>query len=171
MRHLTNEEQQQLLKYLPSVDVAKLPDRLASSSFTGRWSSFMHHTIVKLVILYCFYWINELQFMAQCPWWFSRRICSLKSLFDSPQFRENLTSFQQLLAEGVFDISLSGVKPEDCKTLKKLALSSLSKSKWVEQYHLLKVWVHLNLISCYTKYCVEVIPEIIATRLIFGAEF
>ncbi|PON64623.1 GATA transcription factor [Parasponia andersonii] len=89
MRHLTNEEQQQLLKFLPSVDVVKLPD-------------------------------------------------SLKSLFDSPQFRENITSFQQLLAEGVFDISFSGAKPEDCKTLKRLALSNLSKSKWVEHYHLLK---------------------------------
>lgn len=89
MRYLTNEEQQKLLKYLPSVDVAKLPE-------------------------------------------------SLKSLFDSPQFRENLTSYQQLLGEGVFDISFSGVKPEDCKTLKMLALSNLMKSKWVEHYHLVK---------------------------------
>lgn len=32
MRYLTNEEQQQLLKYLPSVDVAKLPERLELSS-------------------------------------------------------------------------------------------------------------------------------------------
>ncbi|KAH7514256.1 hypothetical protein FEM48_Zijuj11G0069400 [Ziziphus jujuba var. spinosa] len=88
-RHLTDEEQQQLLTYLSPVDTVKFPD-------------------------------------------------SLKSLFDSPQFNENLTSFQQLLAEGVFDISFSGAKAEDCKTLKRLALSSLSKSKWVERYHLLK---------------------------------
>ena len=30
MRNLTNEEQQQLLKYLPVVDTAKFPDRLES---------------------------------------------------------------------------------------------------------------------------------------------
>ncbi|KAI5417657.1 hypothetical protein KIW84_042319 [Lathyrus oleraceus] len=66
-RNLTDEEQQQLLKYLPVVDAAKLPDR-----------------------------------------------------------------------EGVFDNSLLGANPEDCKTLKRLALSNLSKSKWVEHYNLLK---------------------------------
>ncbi|XP_028762618.1 GATA transcription factor 26 [Neltuma alba] len=63
---------------------------------------------------------------------------SLESMFSSSQFKENLNYFQQLLAEGVFDISLSGTKPEDCKTLKRLALSNLSKSKWVEHYNLLK---------------------------------
>uniref|UniRef100_A0A5B6ZX47 Uncharacterized protein n=1 Tax=Davidia involucrata TaxID=16924 RepID=A0A5B6ZX47_DAVIN len=87
--HLTNEEQQQLLKYLPSVDTVRLPD-------------------------------------------------SLKSMFDSPQYMENLTSYQKLLAEGVFDLSFSGVKNEDYRTLKRLALCSLTKSKWVEQYNLLK---------------------------------
>ncbi|CAL5429591.1 unnamed protein product [Camellia sinensis] len=87
--HLTNEEQKQLLKYLPSIDTARLPD-------------------------------------------------SLKSMFGSPQFKENLSSFQKLLAEGVFDLSLSGVKTEDCRTLKKLALCNFTKSKWVEQYNLLK---------------------------------
>ncbi|KAF4404208.1 hypothetical protein G4B88_014664 [Cannabis sativa] len=89
LRHLTNDEQQQLLKFLPPIDAAKLPD-------------------------------------------------GLKSLFDSPQFRENITSFQQLLAEGVFDMSFSGAKPEDCKVLKKLVLTNLSKSKWVEHLQLLK---------------------------------
>ncbi|KAF7810048.1 GATA transcription factor 26 [Senna tora] len=89
MRSLTNEEQQQLLKCLPGVDTAKLPD-------------------------------------------------SFKSMFNSCQFEENLTYFQQLLGEGVFDISLSGAKPEDCRTLKRLALSDLSQSKWVLQYDLLK---------------------------------
>ncbi|PNY05248.1 GATA transcription factor 26-like protein [Trifolium pratense] len=88
-RNLSNEEQQQLLKFLPAVDTAKLPD-------------------------------------------------SLNVMFDSSQFKENLTYFQQLLVEGVFDISLSGAKPEDCKTLKRYALSNFTKSKWVEHYHLLK---------------------------------
>ncbi|KAG8659513.1 hypothetical protein MANES_02G044400v8 [Manihot esculenta] len=88
-RYLTNEEQQQLLKYLPLVDTAKLPE-------------------------------------------------SIRSMFDSPQFKENISSFQQLLGEGVFDLSLSGVKTEDCNTLKKLTLSNLSKSKWMELYHQLK---------------------------------
>lgn len=87
--HLTNEEQLQLLKYLPSEDTAKLPD-------------------------------------------------SLKSMFDSPQFKESLSFFQQLLGEGVFDISFPGVKAEDCKTLQRLALLNSEKSKWVEHYNLLK---------------------------------
>ena len=33
---------------------------------------------------------------------------SFKSMFNSPQFKENLTYFQQFLTEGVFDISLCG---------------------------------------------------------------
>ncbi|CAN1195572.1 GATA transcription factor 26 [Linum perenne] len=82
---LTNEEQQQLLKYLPPLDTE-----------------------------------------------------SIRAMFDSPQFKENLSSYQQLLAEGVFDLSFSGAKTEDCKTLKRLTLSNFSKSKWVEHYNLLK---------------------------------
>ncbi|KAK8471449.1 hypothetical protein PHAVU_003G224500 [Phaseolus vulgaris] len=89
MRNLTNEEQQQLLKYLPVVDTAKFTD-------------------------------------------------SLKNMFSSFQFKENLIYFQQLLGEGVFDISLLGKKPEEWKTLKRLVLSNMSKSKWVEQYNFLK---------------------------------
>ncbi|KAE9607423.1 putative transcription factor C2C2-GATA family [Lupinus albus] len=88
-KNLTNDEQQQLLKYLPVVDSAELPN-------------------------------------------------SIKIMFDSSQFKENLTYFQQLLGEGVFDISMFKAKPEDCKTLKRLALSNLSTSKWVEQYNFLK---------------------------------
>ncbi|CAK7356275.1 unnamed protein product [Dovyalis caffra] len=88
-RHLTNEEQQQLLKYLPPLDTVKLPN-------------------------------------------------SIKNMFDSPQFKENINSYQQLLSEGVFDLSFSEAKIEDCKTLKRLTLSNLSKSNWVERYHLLK---------------------------------
>nr|DAD47653.1 TPA_asm: hypothetical protein HUJ06_017590 [Nelumbo nucifera] len=87
--HLTHEEQQQLVKYLPSTDTARLPD-------------------------------------------------SLKSMFDSPQFKENLSSFQKLLAEGVFDLSFPGGTTEDCKTLKRLLLVNLATSKWVEHYNLLK---------------------------------
>ncbi|KAH9721006.1 GATA transcription factor 26 [Citrus sinensis] len=57
--HLTHEEQQQLLKYLPLNDTTVFPD-------------------------------------------------SLNSMFDSLQFKENISSFQQLLAEGVFDLSFLG---------------------------------------------------------------
>uniref|UniRef100_A0A9I9CGN7 GATA transcription factor 26 n=1 Tax=Cucumis melo TaxID=3656 RepID=A0A9I9CGN7_CUCME len=88
-RQLTNEEQQQLMKYLPQIDIAEFPD-------------------------------------------------TLKSMFDSPYFKENLTSFQQLLSEGIFDVSFLGTKVEDCKTLKRLVLYNSSKSKWVERYHQLK---------------------------------
>ncbi|KAK3023236.1 hypothetical protein RJ639_043348 [Escallonia herrerae] len=87
--HITPGEQQQLLKSLPSVDTARLPD-------------------------------------------------SLKTMFDSPQFKENLSSFQKLLAEGVFDLSFSAVKSEGHRTVKRLALCNLTKSKWVEQYNQLK---------------------------------
>ncbi|OVA11301.1 zinc finger protein [Macleaya cordata] len=89
VKHFTLEEQQLLMKHLPSTDTARLPD-------------------------------------------------SLKSMFSSAQFAENLSSFQQLLAEGVFDLSFSGMNTEECKTLKKLALVNLTKSKWVEHYNLLK---------------------------------
>ncbi|KAK4718783.1 hypothetical protein R3W88_017121 [Solanum pinnatisectum] len=63
---------------------------------------------------------------------------SLKNMFESSHFEENLSSFQKLLAEGVFDSSLSGVKIEDSRTLKRLILCYLTKSKWVEKYNLLK---------------------------------
>ncbi|XP_050228182.1 GATA transcription factor 26 isoform X2 [Mercurialis annua] len=88
-RYLTNEEQRQLLIYLPPVDTDNLPD-------------------------------------------------SIEIMFDSPQFKQNISCYQQLLAEGVFDLSFSGAKTEECKILKRLTLSDLSKSKWVEQYHQLK---------------------------------
>ncbi|XP_065856937.1 GATA transcription factor 26 isoform X2 [Euphorbia lathyris] len=88
-RCLTNEEQQQLLKYLPPVDTTRFPE-------------------------------------------------SVKCMFDSPQFKENISCYQQLLAEGFFDLSFSGAKAEDCNTLKRLTLSNFSKSKWVEHYNQLK---------------------------------
>ncbi|CAN0842645.1 GATA transcription factor 26 [Linum grandiflorum] len=87
---LTDEEQQQLLKYLPPVDAGRLPES------------------------------------------------SIREMFDSSQFKENLSFYQQLLAEGVFDLSFKEAKTEDCKTLKRLTLSNFSKSKWVEHYNLLK---------------------------------
>ncbi|KAL1548964.1 GATA transcription factor 26-like [Salvia divinorum] len=59
---------------------------------------------------------------------------SLKSMFDSTEFNTNLSSFQTLIAEGVFDNSFGGVNMEDCRILKKLVLSDLAKSKWVEQH-------------------------------------
>lgn len=77
-------------------------------------------------------------------------ICSLRNMFNSFQFKENLIYFQQLLGEGVFDISLLGAKPEEWKTLERLALSNLSKSKWVEHYNFLKVCTGLFL-SKYVK--------------------
>ena len=60
-------------------------------------------------------------------------------MFDSPQFKENLSSYQKLLAEGVLDLSFSGVKTEDTKILKRLAIFNLTKPKWVEKYNILKV--------------------------------
>ncbi|XP_039060384.1 GATA transcription factor 26-like isoform X1 [Hibiscus syriacus] len=89
VKNLTKDEQQQLLQYLPPLDIAKLPE-------------------------------------------------SLKSMFESPQFKDNLCYFQQLLEEGVFDISVPGMKAEDCKTLKRLALFNLTKSLWVERRNGLK---------------------------------
>ncbi|XP_011070264.1 GATA transcription factor 26 [Sesamum indicum] len=94
--HLTNEERQQLLKLLPSVDTLEAPDRGSVS------------------------------------------ISNIRSMFDSPQFKENLLSFQKLLAAGLFDNSLSDLKIEDCKFLKKFVLCNLTKSKWVEQYKAFK---------------------------------
>lgn len=55
------------------------------------------------------------------------------------EFKENLNSFQQLLAEGVFDVALSGEQAEDCKTLRRLVLSNLVKSRWVEYHYRIKV--------------------------------
>ncbi|KAI7743412.1 hypothetical protein M8C21_014039, partial [Ambrosia artemisiifolia] len=63
---------------------------------------------------------------------------SLKSMFDSPQFEENLSSFQKLLTEGVFDLSSPMVKNEGYEALKKLALGSATKSNWVEKYNQLQ---------------------------------
>ncbi|OWM86393.1 hypothetical protein CDL15_Pgr021479 [Punica granatum] len=89
MKHLTYEEEQQLLKCIPSGDKARLPE-------------------------------------------------SLRSLFGSSEFKENLSSFPQLLADGLSVGSYSGAKAEDCKTLKKLALFCLMKRKEVESHNSLE---------------------------------
>ncbi|KAI0520150.1 hypothetical protein KFK09_007621 [Dendrobium nobile] len=84
MKHLTNDEQQRLMKFLPSIDTA-IP----------------------------------------CE--------SLKSLFSSPLFMENLSYFQQLLQDGVFDLSFSHLSFGECRALKLALLNSL-KSRWVDHY-------------------------------------
>ncbi|XP_021765789.1 GATA transcription factor 26-like [Chenopodium quinoa] len=87
--HLTDKEQQDLLKYLPTVDTSSVSD-------------------------------------------------SLGSIFTSTHFKENISSFQKLLADGVFDTSFSGIQTEDCKVLKRLALSNMTKCNWVEYRNSLK---------------------------------
>ncbi|URE04277.1 GATA transcription factor 26 [Musa troglodytarum] len=63
---------------------------------------------------------------------------SLKSMFASPQFLETLSYFQQLLREGVFDLSLSGANAEECRTLKRLVLLNCSNFQWLECYQKIK---------------------------------
>ncbi|KAK1367571.1 GATA transcription factor 26 [Heracleum sosnowskyi] len=63
---------------------------------------------------------------------------SLKLMFESPQFKENVSAFQKLLADGVFDLSSTEVNNECNNTLKRLLLHTLTKSCWVEQYNILK---------------------------------
>lgn len=61
-------------------------------------------------------------------------------MFQSAQFKDNFSLFQQLIADGVFDMSSSsGAKLEDIRNFKKLALSDFNKSRLVESYYLLKV--------------------------------
>ncbi|KAL1200618.1 GATA transcription factor 26 [Cardamine amara subsp. amara] len=64
---------------------------------------------------------------------------SLRMMFESAQFKDNFSLFQQLIADGVFDMSSSsGAKLEDIRKFKKLALSDFNKSRLVESYCLLK---------------------------------
>ncbi|XP_023634823.1 GATA transcription factor 27 isoform X2 [Capsella rubella] len=63
---------------------------------------------------------------------------SLRSMFESSQFKENLSLFQQLVADGVFETSSSGSKHDDVKTLAKLALTDPNKSHLLESYKMLK---------------------------------
>ncbi|KAK9144651.1 hypothetical protein Sjap_004554 [Stephania japonica] len=81
---------------------------------------------------------EQLQLMKYLPSTDTARLPdSLKNMFESRQFAENLSCFQKLLAEGVFDLSFVE-DTEECKTLKKHTLVNLTKSVWVEQYNLLK---------------------------------
>lgn len=88
MMHMTNDEQQQLLKYLPYIDAAKPFE-------------------------------------------------SLRSLFSSPLFMENLSYFQQLLQDGIFDLYFSQMTAEECGILKFVLLKS-TKSRWVDHSRKLK---------------------------------
>ncbi|WZZ05084.1 hypothetical protein YC2023_111250 [Brassica napus] len=68
----------------------------------------------------------------------------LMCMFESSQFKENFSLFQQLVADGVFGTlspsSVSSVsKLEEFKTLAKLALSDPNKSRLLESYQMLKV--------------------------------
>ncbi|KAJ0251290.1 GATA transcription factor 26 [Hirschfeldia incana] len=64
---------------------------------------------------------------------------SLRMMFESAQFKENFSLFQQLIADGVFEMpSSSGTKLEKLRAFKKLALSDFNKSRLVESYNLLK---------------------------------
>jgi len=62
-------------------------------------------------------------------------------MFESSQFKENLSLFQQLVADGVFETNSSYAKLEDIKTLAKLALSDPNKSHLLESYYMLKVFI------------------------------
>ncbi|KAI3861036.1 hypothetical protein MKW98_003825 [Papaver atlanticum] len=76
--------------------------------------------------------------MKHPPSWDTARLPdSLRSMFSSVQFATDLSSFQKLLAGGVFDLTFSGMSTEECKMLKKLALVNSTKSKWVEHELLL----------------------------------
>ncbi|XP_033130439.1 cysteine-rich receptor-like protein kinase 17 isoform X2 [Brassica rapa] len=68
---------------------------------------------------------------------------TLMCMFESSQFKENFSLFQQLVADGVFGTlspsSVSSVsKLEEFKTLAKLALSDPNKSRLLESYQMLK---------------------------------
>lgn len=89
MKHMTDEEQQQLMKYLPSIDTTNYPE-------------------------------------------------SIRSMFNSSQFMDTLSYFQQLLQEGIFDSPKSATDAEGYKTLRRHALQNLSRSVWVEHYSRLK---------------------------------
>lgn len=114
------------------IEPEKHPKILSTCFSWSNWSSIklLHH-ICLIIIKFT---TGLLFIMVMC------HMCSLKSMFDSPQFMEALSSFQHLLLEGIFDLSFSEVKIEECRTVKRLALVNMTKSKWVEHYELLKVF-------------------------------
>ena len=61
-------------------------------------------------------------------------------MFESSQFKDNFSLFQQLVADGVFETLSSSSKPEEFKRLAKLALSDPNKSHLLESYCMLKVF-------------------------------
>lgn len=89
MKCMTHEEQQRLMRFIPSVDFEQ-PE-------------------------------------------------SLRSMLQSPQFMETLSDFQQLLVEGVLDLSFLGVNDEEGRWLRKLVLLNSTKCKWVQQHKSLQV--------------------------------
>lgn len=60
-------------------------------------------------------------------------------MFESLHFKETLCNFQQLIREGVFDLSFSFGNQVDCRTLNRLVLVCLSNFKWIEHYNTMKV--------------------------------
>ncbi|KAJ6853501.1 GATA transcription factor 26-like [Iris pallida] len=63
---------------------------------------------------------------------------SLRSMFNSSQFVETFSYFQQLLQEGIFDLSNSAVNVEGYKMLRRHVLQNLTRSTWMEHYKSLK---------------------------------
>ncbi|KAH0455982.1 hypothetical protein IEQ34_013889 [Dendrobium chrysotoxum] len=114
---MKNDEQKQLMKYLPSIDTANSSER---------FSSFHLFEIANACT-------------SANPLIGSFDICSLRSLFSSPQFIENFSYFQQLIQDGIFDLSSSEMNVEECKSLKRLVLFNFTKSSWVQHYEELKV--------------------------------
>src|SRR5438876_7946145 len=62
---------------------------------------------------------------------------SLKSMFSSIQFADATQSYQRLLGEGILDPSFPS--SEEWNTVKRLALTNLTKCKWLECYKQQKV--------------------------------
>jgi len=58
-------------------------------------------------------------------------------MFSSIQFSDAINRYQMLLGEGILDPSLSG--DEEWKKVKTLALTNLTKCKWLECYKQKKV--------------------------------
>eukprot|EP00252_Welwitschia_mirabilis_P018508 TRINITY_DN4111_c0_g2_i3.p1 TRINITY_DN4111_c0_g2~~TRINITY_DN4111_c0_g2_i3.p1 ORF type:complete len:574 (+),score=132.04 TRINITY_DN4111_c0_g2_i3:547-2268(+) len=64
---------------------------------------------------------------------------SLKSMFDSPQFRNTLSDFQHLLAEDAFGISGSNLSPQADQLFQQLLITTdLINSRWIERYSRLR---------------------------------
>ena len=133
MKHLTPEEQQHLMRYLPSVDT-DLPPKRFVCLFSIRITVFNLQNDFFIRFGIYFQIIATLSDMYNDILYF----CSLGSMFSSIQFEETFYYFQQLIQEGVFDLSFCA-NSDDCRTLKKLLLLNLKKINWIERYRMLKV--------------------------------